>query len=250
MAGVIYEPKGTAKEYGELALNLYTGCSHGCVYCYVPNVLCMKRDKFNNEVKPKKDIIERLEKQLISLDKKDVERKHVFMSFTCDPYQPIEEELKLTREAIKLLNKYEFPVNILTKAGELAQRDFDLLCQNQDNKFGVTMHLWNQDQSKEWEPNAALPVERLDNLNEAKKLGLYTWMSIEPIIDVEQALNLIDSTQNITDFYGIGKLNYHKHSSTINWSETLEEFEDRLKQYNKEHIIHKSMLDCKTSKAA
>ncbi len=87
MAGVIYEPKGTAKEYGELALNLYTGCSHGCVYCYAPNALCMKRDKFNNEVKPKKDIIERLEKQLISLDKKDAERKHVFMSFTCDPYQ-------------------------------------------------------------------------------------------------------------------------------------------------------------------
>ena len=40
--GYIYEPKGRAREYGELALNLYSGCRHGCKYCYVPAVLRRK----------------------------------------------------------------------------------------------------------------------------------------------------------------------------------------------------------------
>lgn len=245
--GVIYKPSGTAKEYGELALNLYTGCSHGCVYCYAPSVLCMKRDKFHNEVAPKKDIIERLTKNLKSLDKKGAERAPVFMSFTCDPYQPIEKDLGLTRDAIKLLNEYGYPVNILTKGGDLAQRDLDLLSLNDANMFGVTLHLWNEVLSKKWEPNAAIPVERLNNLLQAKKSGLKTWISMEPIIDVEQALNLIDRTHHITDLYGVGKLNYHKHASTIDWAGALEEFEARLDSYDKDRIIHKSMSDCKAA---
>jgi len=245
MAGVIYEPKGTAKEYGELALNLYTGCSHGCVYCYAPSVICMKRDKFHSEVKPKKDIIERLKKNLKSLDKKGVDRKPVFMSFTCDPYQPIEEELKLTRQAIKLLNEYGFPVNILTKGNELAQRDFDLLCLNDENRFGVTFTVWNEPQCKTWEPNASRPVERIINLGEAKAKGIKTWVSLEPIIDVIQALNIIKATSPYSDFYGIGKLNYHKHSSTIDWADALIRIEEQLDKYKKDRLIHKSLLDYK-----
>ena len=61
MTGVIYEPKGAAREYSELACNLYTGCDHRCGYCYAPGALRMTREAFGSPT-PKKTIIERLTK--------------------------------------------------------------------------------------------------------------------------------------------------------------------------------------------
>ena len=48
----IYEPKGAAKEYGDLALNIYTGCPHRCYYCYCPQVLRRGREDFFSKVEP------------------------------------------------------------------------------------------------------------------------------------------------------------------------------------------------------
>lgn len=48
----IYEPKGKAKEYGDLSINIYTGCPHRCFYCFAPNVLHRDREKFHSEIKP------------------------------------------------------------------------------------------------------------------------------------------------------------------------------------------------------
>ena len=45
----IYEPKGKAKEYGDYALNIYTGCPHRCYYCFAPSVLRRDREKFHSD---------------------------------------------------------------------------------------------------------------------------------------------------------------------------------------------------------
>ena len=78
---MIYEPKGRAKEYGELAINLYGGCMHGCLYCYVPGVMRKQKDDFHASVTPRKGVLDAL--------RKEAPRhvgKEVFMCFTCDPY--------------------------------------------------------------------------------------------------------------------------------------------------------------------
>lgn len=49
----IYEPKGKAKEYGDYALNIYTGCPHRCFYCFAPNVLHKDREAFHTNIPPK-----------------------------------------------------------------------------------------------------------------------------------------------------------------------------------------------------
>ena len=55
-----YEPKGAAREYAPLALNLYNGCSHGCTYCYAPACVHRSREDFRTNVTPRKGIIEAL----------------------------------------------------------------------------------------------------------------------------------------------------------------------------------------------
>lgn len=127
----IYAPKGKAAEYGDLALNLYRGCSHGCTYCYAPSVLHMGREEFSKpQVRP--DILPAL---------KDIagryEGQNVFLCFTCDPYQTIDDEHQITRKAIKILHAADVTVRILTKGGERSERDFDLL--GPGDAYGATL---------------------------------------------------------------------------------------------------------------
>lgn len=241
MSDVIYTPGGAAKEYSDLALNIYIGCQHGCTYCYVPGVTFKKREDFYNNITPKKDIISRLKKDLAKRIKRKEKKTPVLLSFTCDPYQPIEKEMGLTRIAIKMLNDSGFPVRILTKGGELAQRDFDLLSKCKRNEFGVTITLLNG--WEEWEPNAAPPSQRLENLRKAKELGIKTWMSLEPIIDIDQAIEIINISHTFVDQFGVGKLNYHKHQKNVDWKECHSKIEKALKNTNSSKNIHKSLKD-------
>ena len=60
----IYEPKGKAKEYGDYAINIYTGCPHECFYCFAPSVLRKVKDDFHKCVEPRKNIVEEVKKQI------------------------------------------------------------------------------------------------------------------------------------------------------------------------------------------
>ena len=91
--GILYEPAGRAREYAALAANLYAGCGHGCVYCYAPDALRKERDSFHSNPQPRAKAIEILEKDCAKGDKKG----SVLFSFSCDPYQPIDEQYQLTR---------------------------------------------------------------------------------------------------------------------------------------------------------
>jgi DNA repair photolyase len=242
--GVIYEPTGAAKEYADLALNLYTGCEHGCIYCYAPNATFKNREVFHNNVHLKDNIIERLEKDLKNITKKDkFEKKLVLMSFTCDPYQPVEETNGVTRDAIQLLNNNGFPTRILTKGGDISQRDFDLLSQFPGNEFGISLTLLNKEDQRKWEPKAAEPMQRIENLKAAKGMGIKTWLSLEPIIDVDQALEVIDQTHKFTDHYGVGKLNYNSHQKTINWASVREILTEKFEELEKDHTMHATLID-------
>lgn len=57
----IYKPKGAAREYGDLALNIYTGCPHRCFYCFAPRVLHRDKEQFHGIVEPRKGIVEETE---------------------------------------------------------------------------------------------------------------------------------------------------------------------------------------------
>lgn len=234
---IIYEPRGKAQEYSPLACNLYSGCEHGCVYCYAPNVLHKDKDEFQ-KAKPRNNILQLLEKDCQKWDSpKDI----VLLCFTCDPYQPLESEHRITQKAIYMLNMYGFPVQILTKGGLRATRDFELLAKNPKNAFSVTLTHDDPGISEIWEPQAAPPGARIDSLKQAHDMGIKTWVSFEPVIDPQAVYRLIEKTHSFVDLYKIGKMNYHPIAKTIDWRSFGFEVRGLLNNLRKSFYIKKDL---------
>lgn len=223
----IYEPSGRAKEYGELALNIYTGCPHGCVYCYAPLVLKKDRKTFHSCVEPRKNIVEETKKRLAKGDIKD---KLIHLCFTCDPY-PTGYDTSATREIIEAIKNSGNHVQILTKGGYAAGRDFDLL--DRGDKFGITFA-----GKQEQEPNAAPDIERMDILKAAWQKDIFTWVSCEPVYYPDAVYQLI-AHGDFIDLFKIGKLNYAP--SDINWTEFGRECERLCKKYERNYYIKEDL---------
>jgi len=227
MTPPISEPAGPAKEYGDLALNIYTGCPHECFYCFAPQVLHKTREDFHANVQPRPGIVDEVSKQL---GKEPITGKLIHICFTCDPY-PMGVDTTPTREIIKLLKAAGNHVQILTKGGSAAERDFDLLDAN--DRYGIS-YAGNTDQ----EPRAADAVARFKSLFIAHHLGIKTWISFEPVLDAENVLTELEIVLTDVDVK-IGKLNYHK--SDINWHDFGHAAEEICKRRGLNYYIKDSL---------
>ena len=224
----IYVPAGRAKEYGGYAINIYTGCNHGCTYCFAPAALHRTREEFHSRVEPRRDIVESVRRQLA---REGITGKLVHLCFTCDPY-PAEIDTTPTREIIKLLKGSGNRVQILTKGGTRAARDFDLLDSN--DRFGVTYTGGEPYEPHPMEKKAALPIERLTILEHAKRRGIETWVSCEPVIYPIDVYELIRCGWYIGEFK-IGKMNHQP--SDIDWAAFGRECERLLRLYGRRYTI-------------
>ena len=220
---VLYTPSGRAGEYADhgYAVNLYRGCAHGCLYCYVPNPrFGLSREDFHREVHAAPMVLERLAADLRQCG---VLPEPVFLCFTCDPYPPGDDLNALTRKAIEIINRSGNAVNILTKGGMRASRDFDLLIKNPKNRIGATLTFQDADKAREWEPGAADPDERISMLAAAKLCGISTWASMEPVIEPDESLAMIRLAHKYVDEFKIGKWNHDPRASRVNWKHFREE---------------------------
>ena len=239
---IIYIPSKRAAEYADFALNLFNSCSFGCKYCYVPAVLHKDRSAFHNTSEFRKDVLLKAEH-----DAQLAEGRSVLLCFTCDCYQDIEQESQLTRKVMEIFNRYSVNWIALTKGGSRAIRDFDLY--KPGDSFGSTLTFTSSDDSRKWEPNAAIPMNRIAALNYAHKQGIKTWVSMEPVLDPEQTLELISVTHEFVDLYKVGKLNsdncrgseYYEElkqiERIIDWKTFGERAETLLKGHGKQYYI-------------
>lgn len=195
----IYEPKGKAKEYGDYALNIYTGCPHRCYYCFAPTVLHKDREAFHANVNPRPDIVRETKMQII---REHITGKLIHLCFTCDPY-PTGYDTSVTREIIKLLKEYGNHVQILTKGD--GSRDFDLL--DSEDWYGVTIDGGANGYYSEH--------SRIGDAQLAKQRGIKTWVSFEPVLDADNVLDYLMCAGNVFNKIKIGKLNYYH--SDIDW---------------------------------
>src|SRR6266498_2174597 len=236
---VIYAPKGQAGEYSKLAANPYRGCGHECIYCYVPAAIRISRDAFDHNVFPKAGFLERLTKDAAKYRAHRI-TEQVMLSFTTDPYCLIDVAHHLTRRCLTVLRDHGLGFCTLTKGGARALRDIDLFRPDRD-AFASTLTTLNPDQSREWEPKAALPADRLDTLKRFHGAGIFTWVSLEPVYDTAMTIALVKETVEYVDFYKVGKINYHRITREIDWRRFTEDVLKVLKDLGRKHYIKKDL---------
>lgn len=242
---VIYEPKGRAREYADLACNDYIGCPHSCKYCFAPNVMRSDRTAYHITIKPRTDVIRKFFEDDCKHLRDTGDTRRVHMNFVSDPYPEMEKELHLTRYCIETAAKYGIGINILTKGFyDTVSSDFNLM-KEAGVHLGVTMSLSKDESQAEWEPKAAPLSERRQILIAAHGLGIYTWVSMEPVIYPDEAIDVVDSMFASVDLWKVGKLNYNEHAKAVDWLKFRNDVTRRLDMYGAKYIIKKDLLEAK-----
>ena len=185
-------------------MNIYRGCSHGCIYCDARSTCYQMKHAFE-DIEVKINAPKLLEDALRRKRKKCM----IGTGAMCDPYLHMEKELKLTRRCLELIDTYGFGVAIQTKS-DMILRDMDLLQSiNNKTKTVVQMTLTTADESlcKIVEPAVCTTKRRFEVLCEMKEAGIPTvvWMSpLLPFInDTEENLMGILDYCRKAGVYGI-----------------------------------------------
>lgn len=159
-------------DYG---MNLYRGCCFGCIYCDSRSS-CYRIDHFD-EVRVKKDAITILNRELF-YKKKGV----VGLGAMCDHYNPFEQDLEVTRQALKLLEQHRFGLSLETKSA-LIVRDIDLFQAIQKHHnviLKVTITCADDELAKKIEPRASLSSERFAAVRALHDAGLFVGVLFTP----------------------------------------------------------------------
>ncbi|WP_314720322.1 radical SAM protein [Parvimonas micra] len=180
-------------------MNLFRGCTHGCIYCDSRSK-CYQMNHSFEDIEVKENSIELLEDRLKRKRKKCM----IGMGSMTDPY--INEELKLnyTRQAIEIINKYGFGLTLITKSSNII-RDLDLLKEiNSKIKCVVQMTLTTYDERlcRIIESNVSTTKERVETLIKLREAGIPTVVWMTPILPY-----INDTKENV-----IGILNYCKEA--------------------------------------
>lgn len=160
-------------------MNLYRGCTHGCIYCDSRSS-CYKMDHDFEDIEVKAGAVALLENTL----KKKRRKGMIGTGSMMDPYMPLEAELKLMRQCLIQIARFEFGVVIQTKSN-LILRDLDLLQEiNRKTKCVVAMTLTTYDEElcRKLEPNVCTTRERFEVLMKLKEKGIPTIVWLTPIL--------------------------------------------------------------------
>lgn len=234
---IIYAPSGQAGEYAPLSTNPYRGCGHKCAYCYVPAVLKMSRPEFDAGATPRPDFMKHLIKDAKKYQACGISEQ-VMLSFTTDPYHPGDNSL--TRQVLAVLQHYGLAFCTLTKGGSRALRDIDLFRPDRD-AFASTLTSLDDSFSLKWERGAQLPGNRIETLKAFHDAGIFTWVSLEPTLDTQSSLAIIEQTHEFVDLYKIGRANYLPMTYTTDWEDYTHRIIELVGRLGVKHYIKKDL---------
>ena len=160
-------------------MNLYRGCTHGCIYCDSRSKCYQMKHDFE-DIEVKRNAVKILESQLIRKRKPCI----ISTGSMCDPYIPLEDELRLTRECLEIIERQGFGLTILTKSARIL-RDMDIFITiNNKTKcvVQVTLTTFDEDLCRIIEPNVSTTAERFSVLEAMRDAGIPTVVWLGPIL--------------------------------------------------------------------
>lgn len=176
--------------YANYNMNLYRGCSHGCIYCDSRS-LCYHLTDFDH-VRVKQDALALLESELRAKRRPGI----VSMGAMSDPFNPFERTAKVTRGALELFCRHGFGVAFTTKAA-LCARDADLLARLSRSapvRACLTLTCASDTLCRKLEPHVSPTSQRLEAMRTLADAGVYTGIWLNPVLPY-----LTDSWQNLEE---------------------------------------------------
>jgi len=186
---IIFKTQSPGTWFGiDYNMNIYRGCSHGCIYCDSRSD-CFQNPDFD-AVKIKENALEIIRNDL----RRKVKTGIIGTGSMSDPYNPLENELKLTRNTLELINAYNFGISITTKSN-LVARDADILKDiHSHSPVAVKFSITTADDAlcKKLEPNTATTSERFEALHTLSAQGIYCGVLLLPLLpfvnDTEESI--------------------------------------------------------------
>ena len=176
---IVTRTKKPAAWFGaEYNMNIYRGCCHGCIYCDSRSV-CYQNFDFDT-VKAKEDALRIIRDDL----RRKVKSGVIATGSMSDPYNPLEREHRLTRNALELVNAFDFGIAIATKSA-LVTRDIDILKDIKSHSpviVKLTVTTAGNDLCKKIEPDVSSPDERFDAIRQLSDAGIFCGVLMMPIL--------------------------------------------------------------------
>jgi len=194
---IVYKTGGSAvSQWLDYSMNIYRGCSHGCIYCDSRSD-CFKNTDFDT-VKVKENALQIVRDDL----RRKVKVGIVATGAMSDPYNPLERELKLTRNSLELLNAFGFGASLVTKSA-LISRDADVLGDIKANapvvaKFSITTA--DDELCRKLEPNTSVTTERFEALCSLADKGIFCGVYMNPVLPY-----ITDTEENILGILRMAK---------------------------------------------
>jgi DNA repair photolyase len=107
--------------------------------------------------------------------------------------------------------------------------------------FASTLTSLDERFSKKWERNAAPPSDRIEALKSFHKRGIFTWVSLEPTLDIEASLAIVEATHSFVDLFKVGRVNYLPITKTTDWGDYTLRMLDTLDRIGTRHYIKKDL---------
>jgi DNA repair photolyase len=195
-------------EYYDHTFAAYVGCQHRCLYCYTQNAAGLDWD---NEIGIIPDFREQLAETLGRLP-----AQAIYVGGDTDPYQPLEADLRYTRQALELMAERGFSGSILTKS-PLFVRDIDILKAMPEPSVGISIAFDDETTRCLFETDAEPTSERLEALRSAKEAGIATYALICPVFPrLTDARGLVEAVSPIADRIWVYSLNMESGEAK-NW---------------------------------
>ena len=192
----------------DFVINPYTGCQHGCIYCFAEFMIRFsghKGDKWGEFLDIKKFDLSK-----IKPDKYN--GKRILLSSVTDPYLPLEKKYQNTRKILEKLAGTDAEVTILTKS-KLVVRDIELIKKFNNITVGISINTLDESFAKIIERAASKPIERLNAIKKISESGINTWIFISPFFpEITDFKAIIKESMEYTDSYSFENLNFRPHN--------------------------------------
>lgn len=183
-SSILTKPSGFMDTY-DYSLNPYSGCSFGCNYCYAA-FFSRNKEKMDNWgywVEVKENALMMLKKKR----KKPLSDVIVYMSSVTDPYQPIEKDVKITRQLLMEFADYHNIRLVVQTRSPLVTRDIDLFKKIGRVQVNMTITTDNEDVRKAFEPYCPSNKVRLKAIKEINDNGIQSCITMTPLLPVKNA---------------------------------------------------------------